>query len=521
MPLYISKPFGPEVATDLLNPDGTLQAAYEISNLVKDTLKLRGSRRSLIVGRKGSGKTTLLHMMDASVSVGCILNIGVDFPEVATMLAEDSRYEFTEPAAQVWSLVIKNTVINEIYKNHYHLIESLDVKSLSFLSKYIDSINSNIQRFGKTRLSEAADTVSDTVRNGYAGLAAAMLRSALNGNLDAEHALEIIAPRLRQAGTRVNVLIDTMEFYNIKSGKAANGCLLGLLHCCVDFHNQSDVIDCRLFFPDELSEHAERSVVNSVSKDFRDLQFLSWKAPELTCLAAMRLKDHAFNHFEIDWAVDHVSVNDTVEAQKLLHRICPVSVTNRTGVIFESVAYMLRHTQLNPRQFLTMLNALSSEFFEIDGGMATPSSQPIKEDRFFRIVAACANQTYGDVLATFREIYPRAGSICSRLLPSLGRTFSDKELKIAFDEHRILEDFGLHFEDVKASLSDIGAVGRVIDHFSNATTKTGYFAYTSHETLHLTASYNYCVHPIFSSVHPPMENDGLTIHPVGSGAHGE
>jgi len=457
----------------------------------------------------------------------CVLDIGADFPAVAEQLGREHRTSYTEQAAEVWSTVVWNTIILSVHRALPEKFEELERSDRAFIAEYVTGLESNVEAHATSTKSQFARSISDKVQRGSWGLAAAMVRAALESDLHVARAMKIVEGILEEAGQKINVLIDTLEFYKVGESQAAKDCMKGLLNCCskIDSPNEkyglkNNNIECRLFFPDELTEYVKTHISHSVEKDFKDVEHIRWSAPELAVLSVIRLREGNSEKFPDSWKIHEVGLNDAKLAQDVLHRFLPILVSNDRGVSFECITYLMRHTQLTPRQFLIILNSLTHRLFLKSSGRVSEPSQKVSESTLHNVLKKCTQETYSDILGTYRDIYPAANKVLHRLLPRLPRVFSDAQLRAAFVEEEIKADFSLDFEDVKSCLSDIGAVGKVSEQKASGDTVLGEFSYRTQQRLILSASFRYCIHPIFSSVHPPIVGDNFTVHPEGSGVLG-
>ena len=506
--------FGPIDASDLIDENGKLSSIYSLSNSFKQNIGFQ--KRSLVIGRKGSGKTTYLHMLKSRLGIKCVLDIGGEFPSVADALAEESRARYPEAAERIWSTVIWNTVILTVYQELSDQLHFLNKRDKSQLIKYVSNLESRLDYTSKGRLSKTAGTISEKLTKGSVGLAAAMVNAALDSDINVTDVIRIIEHILNQADKKATVLIDTMEFYRVSESQAASDCLRGLMKCCAGLHLQSQRLECKLFFPDELTHYVKSKISSSVLKDFRDVQYLHWSSSELVCLAALKFRDTVGINALPEWNLSKLLMNDSRVAQELFHRFLPITVTNDRGVKFEILSYILRHTQRTPRQFILVLNFISSHCFTVDNGQIKPVTRHISEDVIHSTIKRCAQEILTDIFATYREIYPRLEDVVSRIIPQLGRCFDDGSMWEVVNKMNIAEDFKMDYEEVKSALSDIGALGVKDLKKSNEHSVCGLFSYMTDQRLILSAGDTYCVHPIISSVYKPIKEDGLTVFPDGS-----
>ncbi|MEL6412018.1 MAG: hypothetical protein AAFQ38_16640 [Pseudomonadota bacterium] len=456
----------------------------------------------------------MLHMLRRQSDVSCEVEIGKDFPLVVDRLFGETSSRFIEKASNIWRTVIWNTVIVNVHVQRPELLDALDRNDKKFIESYLAALTQNTDATSKSKLSTHVAEAAESLSRGRFGIGAVLARFALDSEVELEPAKAIIESCLSQSGVNASVFIDTMEFYDVLESEAALQSLQGLLNCCTRLHHESDYLECRLFFPDELTEFA-KSKSKSVAKDFRDIQHLSWSASELVCLAGLRLRDNIPATFPKGWDTVSLRLSDPKPAQELITKLIPSKITNSQGVTFETVEYILRHTQLTPRQVIMMLNWIFEDRFRISGTVLEPFETRMSESELLIRVHECAQEIYSDILATYGEIYPDIELLLSSLLPELGREFQNADLLEACKKCEIAETFGVIPERLKKILSDIGVVGIVTEKNDDVNTVVGRFSYRSWQRLVLSASHTFCVHPIFSSVHPPLIDDGLTVRPEG------
>lgn len=515
----IPDPFGPIEASELIN-GGMLSGKFLVSSVIANTLDFKNKKRSLIIGRKGAGKTTLLHIMKKKNKINYILDIGEDFPTVAEQLSKEHRSEYTEFAAKIWSTVIWNSIIIMVCRELGTDLPGLTEKDRRTLRDYVKNLESKLQQTTESSAAKHSRQFAEKVTNAPWLATASVIRVVFAGELVVDDAREIIEKALLSTGNIVSILIDTMEFYKVKTSKAANDCLRGLLNCCTKIHSSSSAVECRLFFPDELTHFAKTSVSSSVLKDFRGAEYLRWNSPELVCMAVTRFRDRMeWGHFP-GLKLQEFNRKSSADAQAILHGFLPYTVSNNRGLDSETVAYILRHTQYTPRQFLRILNECLANHFELSDGAPRALRGKLTGPEVASAVQVASKEICRDILATFREIYPDIRKILSRILPRLGRVFEEEELLEVCEARSVMDHFGIDFEDIKSALSDIGAVGIIDEARSNQSTACGRFSYMTDEHIELTASDRFCVHPIFSSLYAPRKHDMMTIQPDGASAIG-
>ncbi|WP_299825321.1 P-loop ATPase, Sll1717 family [uncultured Roseobacter sp.] len=517
-PIPLSEPFGPIDAHDLIDEYGNLNNAYAISNAVKSALTRYGARGNLHIGRKGTGKTTLLHMSKSRRGISVKINIGAEFGSMVSLLEDHRRTSFAETAGRVWSTVIWNSIAIVVYRHLHAGLSELDASQAELIEGYVGSLREILNRKLRSKIRSGTKVdVLDYLGGNSIDFAATMIEAAYDSDIEIDAVKSALFSLLDRSNRNVVVLIDTMEFYKVEMSKIARACLQGLVTSSAKIHRGRYPVHCKLFFPGELVHLYKTEISHSVHKDFRDAQFLEWRSNELVTLAAYRFRDRLSDLSGMpNWQLAEISEEDVSTSQSLFHRFLPASVTNDRGARSEVVSYILRHTQMTPRQLLIVLNRLGELYFEVSGHEVRHRKQKISEAEIHSVINRTSFEIYNELFRSFSGIYPPIEKLMMKVLPRLKRVFSDDELYEVYISQEIAQTFRMDFEELKYAFADIGAVGLVDLQKSNSNSAYGLFSYMSDERLILSASREYCVHPIFSAVHHPQSSQYMTVYPAGA-----
>lgn len=514
----LSEPFGPIDAHDLIDKNGNLNNAYAISNAVKSALTLYDTQGNLNVGRKGSGKTTLLYMSKSKGKISVTINIGVEFGSMVSLLRDQERTNYAETASQSWATVIWNSIAIVAYRHLRKDLSTIDAKDANLIEEYVQSLRSFLSRKleGKAYSTSEFD-VLDYASGDSIDFAAAMIEAAFHSDVQTGSLKSALCTLMTKVNRSVMVLIDTMEFYKVEMSDIASQCLQGLVKSTATIHRENTPVRCKLFFPGELIHQYKTHISPSIHKDFRDTKFLEWRSSELITLAAFRFRDRLSGLTGLsEWHLSEISEGDIRTSQSLFHRFLPATVTNDRGAQSEVLSYVLRHTQMTPRQLLIIMNRLGERYFKIDGNKITLRTEKVSEAEIHSVIGKTSREIYNELFRSYSGIYPDIEKLMMKTLPRLKRVFSDDELYSVYKSQEIATELGMDFEEVKYAFSDIGAVGLVDAQRSNSNSAYGVFSYMSDDRLILSASRQYCVHPIFSSVHHPQDSEYMTVYPAGA-----
>lgn len=253
----------------------------------------------------------------------------------------------------------------------------------------------------------------------------------------------------------------------------------------------SDPVNVRFCLPAELYHKFVRLSSNP-NKDFRRKLTLQWTAKELILLAAQRLKLY-LSIYDIPcfMQIKKLDTTNYSDALKLMKMFLPEKITNRFGITEDVISYIMRHTQLSPRQLIMLLNAI----FTFKNGNEGPK---ISEGAIIRGIRSKEELLVNEILVAYRPIFPNADNVCKRCLPELKKKFTLGDLQRTFRTHgkRAIESDD--FFDFQRMLIQVGAIGRVISE-TDIYIK-GLFEYTVPHELVTSTDDTYCIHPLFSGI---------------------
>lgn len=297
------------------------------------------------------------------------------------------------------------------------------------------------------------------------------------------------------------ILIDTMENYPVRSPMFEK-VISGFLKCVNSFSSKHSDIKVVFCIPEEIEHFFETGSSNQV-KDFGSAARLEWKPSDLLRVVAERyriyLSLHGHDedrHFFSDLKKKDFSRRDDI--QWLFNNIMERRVVNRKGDEEDSLAYMIRHTQLLPREFILIFNEAIRRSRDSIG----PGSKRWITAKAIVDAVEAHEVTLGDfILSPYKRIYPRLMEALDVVMPqmtvicrgsdldALSRQFKGRIEEELINPWRMLFSMGV------LGYLDTDAQGEPADKdryvYAN-------FCYNSKFASPFHDDRLYCVHPLFS-----------------------
>jgi len=479
----LQQPLGPIAVSDDDDPRA-LQQIYD----TRCELHLRSAVNppTFIVGRRGSGKTSLL------------LSRGFDPANLTVRLSADRIYSLVQAMLARFETQVSMPV--EAVADLWELL--LWVPIAAALARSPDRRDPPAQAQILWEETAPLRTLPDRRDEADVGIetAALMLIDHLDGLdrvLSAARVLDgfVLAERpwrvVVRAATEVLqaralpafVLIDSLENIGPHIDRL-QATLQGLCHLVGRLGSPSRArpITVQCCFPSELWSRLDDISSNPV-KDLAGRLVLQWRWQDLLRATGMRLRSFLEVHYP---TIDALDSDDPVT---LLGRLFPPSVVNRSGIEEPTYAYLLRHTQLLPRQIFHIINsALAQALIET----GTPR---VAGHHLVAAVAEVEAALCPEVFSAHSYRYPLAHQVARQLIPFLPFRFDDAELHRMCNLAGISKHFRLDYREVREMFATIGIIGRCV-HETQAYV-TAEFAYSVEGQLVLSPDECYALHPLF------------------------
>jgi hypothetical protein len=486
-----SAPFGPINASRLLGSEIAGDVLFNTRNKVWEFYQ---KRPRVVVGRKGSGKTTILSHTNQLEDYRYVINVPTakaitEFRKSVYPSAADVGLVFVEDAAEIWDRLLNTEIMA--------LLPEDTINKLPAVCLYLEAINRGAGGMVQS-LSAALNNNKEALDGGGIGY---LIRAALDvykgdGEGTYRKALADLDWYLADTNSKVVVILDSLENYHLDIPQNAET-MRALLKCVGEYG--TSLRSLRVCLPGEMYFEL-RELSENVEKDFINTMALHWLPIELMTVAAWRylvyLRLYAPDELAKFSSFDMASREDI---NRIIHSFLPRETINASGKREFTIAYILRHSQLLPRQLIGIFNAIFS-----DGHSTSVFNDEVS---VLDGVKTAEQSIYEGVKSAFRKKYSGLDAICSCTLTELPRFFSDSELHKIYNFHGkpASASMGfLEFRDFKRMLIEVGAIGRAGER--NGLYSDSEFEYAVRGKLNISVKDELCLHPIFSGIHESSVN---------------
>lgn len=539
------QPFGPPDATQFTSSTDLLRLLYDPTN--RTHVQAESSGAPYVIGRKGAGKTAFVTAPKLDPRVCPVELPSADVYQgvfdVVGVLVRDGGRLFPEHTARLWRHLAWCAVLAELARDDDAAAPEAgagdDDPDHAVVRQFAESLgNGRVPADAQAAVASYLRRLNTLIGSGGPSGGVGDLLNSVTGNgwsiVEAIRA----GDRLMAAGTRRYVLIvDSLEHYlgelpTTDYQQVERLAFEGLFRFVGGDGTRPDrSFDIRFAFPAEVWSVLEKVSANPI-KDFHRRVMAHWSARELITLVGNRL--NIYLHL---YAPDYVEgagpgrpdpqpeAIDYEASRRLIRRVLPESITNGYGGAEDTVAYLVRHTQLLPRHLITILNCVWEAQAAHDAG----APLPLKPIAVIEGVRRGEYEIVRDILAAFANVHPYARLCCERTLPNLGNVAEEGDLHRAYNQNGIRKETGLEFRQYLRCLLEIGCLGRVVGAKSTSRYVVGEFEYTRTGSLHVGADEAFCVHPAFveafdgrhatgrgAQLSPTERRDIRPVYPVGS-----
>ncbi|MBU1286950.1 MAG: hypothetical protein KJ871_04420 [Alphaproteobacteria bacterium] len=503
----IDQPLGDVQAVHGLNDREVFRRYFHQANRPFEQVK---SHPTMIVGRRGSGKTDALlshrfvpHRIgnydplvyfDAERAARTFQTILV---RINDQIRVDEPKPMVEQVAALWSYVLWLSVfqqiasvdddepsvvqIREFVRAHDLDIINLDpyeaaLRGLSTLILKYESLPEKeklfgfFQRFDRLDLCDISFTEAKDATHRY------LMRNSKRGI----------------------ILFDSFEQLNVTQ-EETRLTLSGLLRGISQFTGSSTMVDIRCCIPAEAFFYLTE-LSSNVLKDFQRHTVLHWSAMEILQLCAKRYAAFLELHHgrTVQDLTGNVSALETRDGTiAFWEHFLPKEVPNtHPGIMEPTIPYLLRHTQLLPRQMILMLNKCFSDHF----GSGLTIDDKLRPKSISAAVKETEARIYNEIISAHQFIWPSAIEQVPQVLKRIGSNVCRYgDMHRAFNQSSV-KGYGnvFEFEDFLRMLTEIGGVGRLIQRNRNYI--KAQFEYSEPFRLLFNDTDELCIHPCFTRV---------------------
>jgi hypothetical protein len=436
----------------------------------------------LIIGRRGSGKTALAQYFSFQTQIFQPICIEVRKPELyQQVLSElskrtsESRVIAIAHLKRVWEFVIWSLIANAIRHDAPEVVRTRKFEARTeTVSQIVADLIGYLMEFFK----------DDDKR--LTGANIERIVDAQDLHLAKQAALKIAK------GRPIIVAIDTLEQYDIEDEALMNA-LAALIEYASDFNLEyaTKQIHLKVFVSGEVFPHMKEAVLLNPSKAVRDPVYLLWRPRDLLRLIGWRFYRYLEaadlwrnKAKEIDWEDD----DDVLE--KIWRPHFGQSLRNAKNIEEDTWPYVLRHTQMRPRQLILICNSIAQLAIR-DGTFPNFSSHQIIAG-----IKEAEIELASEILNSFSMVYPRVERIVSALT-KLPKVFSGKELDKRSSQSAAEWPEKYSPSRFKQLVAELGIIGRVTRGTSDTEFIDADFEYALKDRLSLTHRDTCVVHPMF------------------------
>ena len=418
-----------------------------------------------LFGRRGSGKTAIARMLSYEIKNQKIKDYKyvwrVDHEESYNELARNIRLsplailpknELVYTLKENWEWVIYVSAMCGVCRGKNYKNNS----DISPILKYLH--DNNIVKEGKSiikpfkLLSDLLTLALEEVNFETIKVALALIKITRKlVTPEFQKAKESLISVLKNEKTNCMVMIDSIERYEL-SDKISDAVATSLIEISLSFYTKriKNNILVKTAFASEIYPH-----LNPLNKEKTEgkMLFVIWQYKNLVSLLAKRYNWYLNNSQE-----NLNSLDNYQEARAFLYSYIPPIIISAPNIPFDTLSYIISHTQKKPRQVILLFNiilTLVQENRKIIDKITNISEDDIKKGVHARLDMLCDG-----AIDIYEQIYPNAKDIIMRALLRIESHFSanvlDKRLK---EVKSIKRDSDLSNESVKQLFLESGIVG--------------------------------------------------------------
>ena len=436
----------------------------------------------LIIGRRGAGKTALSQFFSFQQLMPNVTTIEVDepaaFQQLMSKMAESaaSTREVAIPRlVKIWDFVIWSTIFWQLQDKDPR------IKAACLAFDQNENVSTFIRHVLKTLVSEflqpdndLANELEDFISNERTQRAKKAVLEVVKGN-------------------KVIIALDTMENYAVRDESMMRS--MGALIQCASRFNRDYArhgIYLKVFIMAEIFPYLKEEVSLNPLKFIHDEIYLQWRPKDLMRLISWRydryLKENGLmisTTGQVDWDNHHDVLKEKWEpywGKKL---------QTRQGLLEETFPYVLRHTQLRPRQLIVLCNSVAKH---AQDGETFPK---FGLESIIEGIQRAEKRLAEEVMNSYSSVYPGAARI-AEALSGLPLIFKGNELDKRAPQTASQWPAGEYSSYAfRQFVSELGIVGRV----RNVSDKTGIveadFEYAGDSRISLLVTDMCVIHPMF------------------------
>jgi hypothetical protein len=486
--------------------------------------ELRSPRSLFLFGRRGTGKTTYLNMLHSEVSKDlvssygtcCILQsqpliLGIAAQVRSSALAHLPEAELADALMPVWKWIISVAAMQATYGDAEPLAtEPLEVKQLrAYVEQALGPPGESVNDTLRSRMHDllfdalAADPGPELAGKAYGNINRAFRSEAF---VAASATLSKVARK-----KPCLVLLDAGDVYAVRDPipKAAITALIATLTDFANAREKTSVI-AKAAFPSEILPHVYP--YNRGKMEGR-IVIINWSYRDLVALLARRFA--SINGAQL---VPDEELDDPLRAQAFIYKTLPSQIETRVGIAFDTLAYIIRHTQRTPRQVIMLMNGILTHAKSARWKIGTPVGD---RQIIVKGVHLYLGHLVNDSIDMHRSIYDRLDQIVQGTLAQQECYFQSDSLgRMVKEVSHVRHSLDLERVDVVRLLFEIGVLGiaheahHLKEQVSPRYLLQGLFEYQVKQTLTPGTGGLCVVHPMFYEWLGTKVDSGTFVYPM-------
>lgn len=475
------EPFGEADCESELKVMGSSEYSKYYFDHTRFNREALSSKVFLIIGRRGAGKTALSQFFSFQQLMPNVTTIEVDepaaFQQLMSKIAESaaSTREIAIPRlVKIWEFVIWSTIFWQLQDKDPRIKAAVFTEQTHQVSTFIRQV----LKFMVSKFLEANDDLADELEDFISSERIQRAKKAV---------LEVVK------GNKVIIALDTMENYAVRDESMMRS-MGALIQCASRFSRNyaRHGIYLKVFIMAEIFPHLKEEVSLNPLKFIHDEIYLQWRPKDLMRLISWRydryLKQNSLlipSTGKLDWDNHHDVLREKWEPY------WGKTLTTRQGIIEQTFPYVLRHTQLRPRQLIVLCNSIARHSQD---GETFPKFEP---DSIIEGIQRAEKRLAEEVMNSYSSVYPGAARI-AEALSGLPLIFKGNELDKRAPQTASQWPAGEYSSYAfRQFVSELGIVGRV----RNVSEKTGIveadFEYAGESRISLLVNDQCVIHPMF------------------------
>jgi hypothetical protein len=508
---YVNKdnPLGPPDA-HLIKDAEVAAHLFDPHNASFNTLLNRDI--SVVIGRRGSGKTALLNSylyrpyFSREVLNGRALNFDLNdyrlvIPIEGNKLFERMQNHVAGPSGLLrpiesviedWSDLVIDYILFNIWQKHR---ESAGELSLLIVEKYLTA--AEIRKKAEAYRQIWGKSIFDSLRELF-GTAPPGDESPPSQSEALKHCILFLETR----NLRAVSIFDSMDEYQTGDARA-DRTVGALLRFAAQFNSAHDRIKIKLGLPAEIFPEIQRASANPL-KDFVNFDQVKWSSIELAQIAAYRYRLF-LQIFDPDYYPELAPIELTRRggAHRFWERFFPYDQVNRYHHSESPMTYMLRHTQLLPRQLFRILHRVIRTSYVETGGYRLLTSKALGE-----AIVDMESIIAQEIIQGFKHVYPFAEVVSKAIFGNFPTTFNYDQLEHKWRRNGrplLREREGtfelVHFTEMLLRMGILGVRESETDRYVISK-----FAYNMTMPFSVGDRMDFSIHPVFSRYFGCAEN---------------